>query len=93
MIVLYADFNNFAIDGTLPLTCSGSVASIATLTTPLRDGARVWLSDGELWVEANVFRRDDGTLEARGGWEFRSKPSADLLSDTGGSTESGGVGE
>jgi hypothetical protein len=67
---IYADFNNFAADGTLPLTCQGSVASIATLDEPLREGEEVWLSDGELRVRAQVFHHHDGSWEGRSYWQF-----------------------
>jgi hypothetical protein len=67
---LYADFNDIAEDGTLPLTCRGSLESIAVLERPLRDGQEVWLSDGELGVRGQVFRRNDGSWEARSDWRF-----------------------
>lgn len=61
---LYADFNDFDVDGRLPLTCRGSVDSIATLAEELTNGELVSLSDGELVVVARVFRRPDGSWEA-----------------------------
>ncbi len=67
---VYADFNDIAADGTLPLTCAGSVASIANLLEPLTDGEVVWLSDGELRVKGRVHRRQDGTWESRSDWQF-----------------------
>lgn len=70
MIRLYADFNDFADDGTLPLTCRGSVDSMAALGRKLRDGEQVVLSDDELEVVARMFRLDDGSWEARGDWRF-----------------------
>jgi hypothetical protein len=45
---IYADFNELQNDGVLPLTCVGSVESIAGLEEPLSDGEEVWFSDGEL---------------------------------------------
>jgi hypothetical protein len=66
---IYADFNDFAADGRLPLTCAGSIESIATLTEPLREGESVWLSDGELWVIARVFQTE-GAWEAESDWQF-----------------------
>lgn len=67
---LYADFNNFTSDRTLPLDCAGSMASIARLQVPLRDGEEVWLTDGELGTRAHVFFRSEGYWEARSAWEF-----------------------
>jgi hypothetical protein len=67
---IYADFNNFAVDGTLPLTCVGSVASIAKLVGELVNGELVWLTDGELRVKGTVHRRADGAWEARSDWKF-----------------------
>lgn len=57
---IYADFNDIAADGTLPLTCRGSVKSIAALQQPLQNGETVLLSDEELEAVALVFRRNDG---------------------------------
>ncbi len=67
---IYADFNNIAADGTLPLTCRGSVDSIAGLEEPFRGGEEVCLSDGELQVVARVFCRGDGSWAARSDWAF-----------------------
>ena len=74
MIELYADFNDIAADGTLPLTAEGSVAAIAALGAHLREAQRVRLSDGELVTLATVHQRDDGTWEARSNWEFFEAP-------------------
>ncbi len=73
MKTIYADFNDFLSDGVLPLTSTGSVASIAGLPDRVEEGEEVWLSDGELWVVARVYYCADGTLEARGDWEFHDK--------------------
>lgn len=67
---IYADFNDFAVDSTLPLTCNGSVASIEALTEPLRDGEEVWFTDGELRVKGRVFMCKDGSWEGRSDWNF-----------------------
>jgi len=67
---LYADFNDIAANGTLPLTCKGSVDSLAALHSELSSGEEVVLSDDEMEVVARVFRRDDGTWEARSDWRF-----------------------
>ena len=67
---LYADFNNIAADGTLTLSCWGSVDSIAALVQPLTDGEEVMLSDDDLEVVARVYQRDDGSWEARSDWRF-----------------------
>lgn len=67
---LYADFNDIAANGTLPLTCNGSVESIAALDLELRSGEEVVLSDDEMEVVARVFRLDDGSWEARSDWRF-----------------------
>jgi hypothetical protein len=67
---IYADFNDIAADGTLPLTCAGSVASIANLKDPLEDGELVLFSDGELSVKGRVYRRQDGSWEGRSDWQF-----------------------
>jgi len=67
---LYADFNNFAANGTLPLTCNGSVDSIAAPNRELCSGEEVVLSDDEMEVVARVFRLDDGSWEARSDWRF-----------------------
>jgi hypothetical protein len=70
MKLIYADFNDIAADGSLPLTCNGSIDSIATLREPLRDGEKVYLTDDELRTEAHVFLRADGSWEARSDWRF-----------------------
>jgi len=70
MRTIYADFNDFAKDGTLPLTCSGSIKSIISLDTPLTDGEEVILTDGDLIVIAQVFRLTNGTWEGRSNWKF-----------------------
>jgi hypothetical protein len=70
MIRLYADFNDIAENGILPLTCKGSIDSIAGLDRELRSGEEVVLSDDEIEVVARVFRLDDGTWEARSDWRF-----------------------
>lgn len=67
---IYADFNDIAADGTLALTCAGSVQSIAGLNEPLLDGEEVWLSDSELQVLARVFRHPNAYWEARSDWAF-----------------------
>jgi hypothetical protein len=73
---IYADFNDFAADGSLPLTCQGSVTSIAGLSEPLRDGEEVWLSDGEIRAKGQVFRCPNGSWEGRSAWEFVPVPNA-----------------
>lgn len=67
---LYADFNDFAAEGTLPLTCKGSVDSIVALAGALQSGEEVVLSDGNMEVIARVFRLGDGSWEARSDWMF-----------------------
>jgi hypothetical protein len=67
---LYADFNDVAADGSLPLSCQGSVASIAALVTPIDDGEDVWLSDGDLLACGKACRRPDGSWEVQPGWRF-----------------------
>ena len=67
---VYADFNDIAADGSLPLTCAGSVSSIATLEGGLDEGEEVWFTDGELRVRGHVFRRSDGSWEGRSDWKF-----------------------
>ena len=67
---LYADFNDFAADQTLPLTCGGSIDSIAALPEPLQEGEEVMLSDGDVEVVARVFRHKGGGWEARATWIF-----------------------
>lgn len=67
---LYADFNDFAADGNLSLTCQGSLASIRALDEPLQEGETVWLSDGELRVQARAFQFGDGTWTAESDWKF-----------------------
>jgi hypothetical protein len=67
---IYADFNDVDADGTLPLTCSGSVESIGALQEPLMDGETVCFSDGELRVKGRVCRRADGSWEGRSDWKF-----------------------
>jgi len=67
---IYADFNDFASSGTLPLICFGSKESIAKLVIPLSNGEEIILSDGELKVIARVCQLDDGTWEARSEWDF-----------------------
>ncbi len=53
---IYADFNDFDANQALPLTCAGSVESIAALSDPLEEGEEVLLSDGEIEVVARVYR-------------------------------------
>ena len=66
---LCADFNDIATDGTLPLTCAGSVTSIARLEEELEDGEEVWLTDeGGLRVRGRVFRQD-GSWEVCSDWD------------------------
>ncbi len=60
MRTIYADFNDFQADGALPLTCAGSISSIASLSGPIKEGEEVWLSDGTLWVIARVSYGTDG---------------------------------
>jgi len=67
---IYADFNDFLADGSLPLTCIGSKESIASLETTLVNGEEVLLYDGELTVIARVYRLANGTWEGRGDWKF-----------------------
>lgn len=67
---LYADFNDLAADGALPLTCKGSVDSIAAQESELRSGEEVVLSDDEVAVVARVVQLEDGSWEARSDWIF-----------------------
>jgi hypothetical protein len=67
---IYADFNDLAADGTLPLTCAGSVESIRMLSEPLTPGETVLLTDGELSALATVSLRLDGAWEATADWTF-----------------------
>lgn len=67
---IYADFNDIAADGTLPLTCSGSIESIAMLDNELQEGEEVLLTDGELRVVARVYRRPNGSWGAWSDWKF-----------------------
>ena len=71
---IYADFNDIAADGTLRLTCSGSIASIGDLARSLADGEEVCLTEGELRVLARVFSADDGSWEGRSEWRFEPSP-------------------
>jgi len=66
---VYADFNDIAADGTLPLTCRGSIESIAQIGG-LIDGEEVWFTDGELRVRGRVFLANDGTWNGRSEWRF-----------------------
>ncbi|MBI2391861.1 MAG: hypothetical protein HYV09_19880 [Deltaproteobacteria bacterium] len=70
MRTIYADFNDVAADGTLPLTCNGSVACISALGSPLEEGEEVCLSDTELRVRARVYLSEDGYWVARSDWLF-----------------------
>ncbi|MBX7082483.1 MAG: hypothetical protein K1X88_24980 [Nannocystaceae bacterium] len=67
---LYADFNDIAENGTLPLTCKGSIDSIAATDGQLHSGEDVMLSDGQREVVARVFKLDDGSWQARSDWSF-----------------------
>lgn len=71
---LYADFNDIAASGTLPLTCKGSIDSLGALDPELSSGEEVVLSDDEMEVVARVFRLDDGSWEARSDWRFVDVP-------------------
>ncbi len=75
MKLIFADFNDFASDGTLPLTCAGSLESIANLGTELEDGEQVRFTDGELRVVGNVFWHPSGFWEGRSDWEFEEDSS------------------
>lgn len=88
MKLVYADFNDIASDGTLPLTCRGSVQSIAELGESLQDGEEIWLSDGELHVKARAFRRGDGTWEGRSDWHFEKQNGSSTIG-TGAEAASG----
>jgi hypothetical protein len=66
---IYADFNDIAADGTLRLSCSGSLESIRQLSKPLTDGEEVWLTDGELRARARVFHIG-AYWEGRSEWKF-----------------------
>jgi hypothetical protein len=77
---IYADFNDITADGTLPLTCAGSVASIAATAGGLADGESVWLTDGELRIQGRVYRRADGSWEGRSDWRF-ARQSEDARED------------
>jgi len=57
-------------DGTLPLTCAGSVSSIANLAEALEEEEEVWFTDGELRAKGRVFRSATGTWEGRSEWQF-----------------------
>ena len=70
---LYADFNDFSADGSLPLTSAGSLESIAAYESALQEGEEVWLSDGELGVMALVSRATDGAWIARSDWAFTTE--------------------
>jgi hypothetical protein len=67
---VYADFNDIAADGTLPLTCRGSIESIARIEGGLTDGEEVWFTDGELRVRGRVFVSSDGIWHGRSEWRF-----------------------
>lgn len=67
---IYADFNDIRNDGVLPLTCAGSVASIASLKDALTEGEEVWFTDGELRTRGRVYRTADGSWEAQSEWQF-----------------------
>jgi hypothetical protein len=56
---IWADFNARAENNTLHLVSKGSLVSIAKLAEPLDEGEHVWLTDGELRVEAQVFFEKD----------------------------------
>jgi hypothetical protein len=70
MKTIYADFNDFDNRNSLPLICQGSTDCIRNLPEPLQEGEKVWLSDGELWVEAIVYKTKKGHWEAVGDWVF-----------------------
>ena len=67
---LYADFNDIGATGILPLTCKGSVDSLAALDSDLCSGEEVVLSDNEVEVVARVFLLAAGSWEARSDWRF-----------------------
>jgi len=67
---IYAGFNDIGADGTLPLTCQGSVESIAQIEGGLNDGDEVWFTDGELRARGRVFLAKDGIWEGRSEWHF-----------------------
>lgn len=69
---IYADFNDIYSDGTLPLTCAGSVESIESFGDTLVNGEEVWLSDGELRVKGRVFRSSVRCWVAQSDWSFET---------------------
>jgi hypothetical protein len=72
MRTVYADFNDIDEFGVLPLTCRGSLESLAALQPPPAEEEEVWLSDGEMRVVARLFLRPEGYWEARSKWKFAS---------------------
>ena len=50
---------------------------------PLVNGEAVVLSDGDVEVDAQVFRDPDGVWVARGAWSFRDTPLSSLLGEDG----------
>jgi hypothetical protein len=82
MIELYADFNDAAADGSLPLTSFGSLRSIAGVKNKLAEGLVVFLTDGDLSANATLGKAADGTWYARPGWEIVvHKPGENKLHD------------
>ncbi len=81
MKTIYADFNDVAEDGSIPLTSAGSVASISSLITPPAVGERVWLTDGELWALAMVSRLGQSDWCADAGWQMHPSGPAQQTQD------------
>ena len=75
---VYADFSDISVDGSLPLTCAGSIASIAEVEEALRDREEVCFTDGERFAVGRVLRRADGTWEGHSTWQLVHLPPPGL---------------
>jgi hypothetical protein len=68
---LDVDFNNMEFDGSVRLHLPAIVQQIDQMEIKLLVGARVWLTDGEIEVDA-ILEKRDGTWVARPCTKFRT---------------------
>lgn len=54
---IYADFGNADEDGAIRLITNGTLADLDKMHISLEEGQKVWLSDGDVEVRAEVKRR------------------------------------
>jgi hypothetical protein len=71
------DFNSSTRDGEFPLAQRGTVRWIASQENPLQVGEVVWLSDGEVRCQAQIFRWEDGMWGVTSDWKWEAAPDSE----------------